>query len=205
MSLSLDDLEKLKHAPPVHRIPDLILHRWSPRSFADKDISSEDLTKLFEAARWAASSFNEQPWRFFVGRRDDKTWKKIFESLVEFNQVWAKSAPVLILSIARKTFSHNNQPNAYGLHDTGAATATLSLQATALGMHTHSMAGFDHEKARRLFHVPADHDMGAVTAVGYLGHPEELPEPMQQNEIAPRTRKPLSEFVFAEFDEPASL
>jgi nitroreductase len=205
MPPSTDDIEKLKHAPSGPGVTDLIRRRWSPRAFADKDISSEDLTKLFEAARWAASSFNEQPWRFFVGRRGDTTYKKIYDSLVEFNQSWAKTAPVLILSIAKKTFSHNGTPNSHGLYDTGAATATLSLQATELGMHTHSMAGFDHEKARRLFAVPADYDMGAVTAVGYFGDPEQLSGQMKERELAPRERKPLSQFVFAEFGQPASL
>ncbi|MBT9331562.1 nitroreductase family protein [Paracidobacterium acidisoli] len=205
MPLSSDDIEKLKHAPAIPGIPDLILRRWSPRAFSGRDISSEDLTKIFEAAHWAASSFNEQPWRFFVGRRNDPTWKKIFDSLMEFNQSWTKSAPVLILSIAKKTFSHNGAPNAFALHDTGAATATLALAATALGFHTHSMAGYDQQKARGLFAIPSDYDMGAVTAAGYFGDPDQLPGQMKERELAPRERRPLSEFVFAEFDHPATL
>jgi nitroreductase len=205
MSLTESEIEQLKHAPPVPGVPELILQRWSPRAFADKDISSEDLTRLFEAARWAASSYNEQPWRFFVGRRGDETYKKIFESLVEFNQSWAKSAPVLILSIARKAFTHSGQANYHALYDTGAATALLALQATALGLHAHSMAGYDHEKARSLFQIPAEYETGAVTAVGYFGNTDQLQDQMKQNEIAPRSRKAVSEIALSAFDTPASL
>jgi nitroreductase len=195
----------LKHAPDGAGVEHLIRRRWSPRAFADKDVSADDLKKLFEAARWAASSFNEQPWRFLVGRRGDETYKKIFGALVEFNQSWAKSAPVLVLSVAKKTFSANGQPNRYGLHDTGAATTLLSLQATANGLHTHSMAGFDAEQARASFAIPSDYDIGAVTALGYFGDPESLPDQMQKTEVAPRQRKPLEEFVFSDWDKPAEL
>ena len=124
-------IEKLKHAPDVAGVQDLIRRRWSPRAFSDKEVSSAELNTLFEAARWAASSSNEQPWRFLVGRRGDETYQKIFNALVEFNQSWAKSAPVLVLSVAKKTFTAKGHPNRTALHDTGAATATLSLQATA--------------------------------------------------------------------------
>jgi nitroreductase len=204
-STSSEANEKLKHAPDVAGVKDLILRRWSPRAFSDKEVSGAELTTLFEAARWAASSSNEQPWRFFVGRRGDETYKKIFDSLVEFNQSWAKSAPVLVLSIAKKTFSSNGSPNHFGLHDTGAATALIALQATSDGLHTHSMAGYDAEKARASFAIPADYDMGAVTALGYFGDPASLPERMQKTEVAPRQRKPLEEFVFSDWEKPAQL
>ena len=199
------DLETLKHAPESAGLHNVIAQRWSPRAFSDKPVSSADLTRIFDAARWAASSFNEQPWRFIVGRKGDATYKKIFDTLVEFNQGWAASAPVLILSAAKKTFSHNGSPNAYGVHDTGAATATLSIQATALGMHTHGMAGFDKDKARAAFHIPEDFDIGAVTAIGYLGDPETLPDGLKTQETAVRTRKPLEEVVFSEWEQPAKL
>jgi nitroreductase len=202
---SLEELEALKHAPAVPGVEDLFLRRWSPRAFADKDVSSDDLKKVFEAARWAASSYNEQPWRFFVGRRGDATYQKIFDVLVEFNQGWAKSAPVLILSVASKQFTQSGSPNPHAMHDTGAATGYLSLQATALGLHTHSMAGFDHSKARKAFNVSADYEPGAVTALGYLGNPETLHDQLRATELTPRTRKPLSEFVLAEWDKPAAL
>lgn len=205
MPISDNEIDKLKHASTVSGVPHLILQRWSPRAYADKTISSQDLTALFEAARWAASSSNEQPWRFLVGRRGDETYRKILEALVEFNQAWAKSAPVLILSLARKTFSQNNNPNYHALYDTGAATANLSLAATALGLHTHSMAGFDQEKARKLFDVPDEYHIGAVTAVGYFGDADQLSSQLKERELAPRARKPLAEFVFSEIDKPASL
>lgn len=199
------DLEVLKQAPKETGINPIIAHRWSPRAFSDKAVSSEDLTKIFDAARWAASSYNEQPWRFLVGRKGDATYKKIFDTLIEFNQGWAKSAPVLVLSAAKKTFSHNQSPNNYGIHDTGAATATLTLQATALGLHSHGMAGFDAAKARDAFKIPEDFEIGAVTALGYLGDTATLPEGLQAQETAPRTRKPLAEVVFSEWGTPASL
>jgi nitroreductase len=197
-----DALEKLKHAPQTPGVLEIILQRWSPRAYSDKPVKAEFLKEVFEAARWAASSFNEQPWRFLVGHKGDETYKKIFDSLVEFNQGWAKSAPVLILSVAKKTFTHNGSPNGFGLHDTGAATAYLALQATALGFHTHSMAGFDGDKAKKAFNISDDYDAGSVTALGYLGDPEILPEQLRKQETGPRQRKELGEFVFTEWEKP---
>jgi nitroreductase len=204
-STSPEVIEKLKHAPNVAGVEDLILRRWSPRAFADKEVSADELRRLFEAARWAASSSNEQPWRFLVGRRGDETYKKIFDALVEFNQSWVKSAPVVVLSLAKKTFTANGHPNRFGLHDTGAATTLLSLQATANGLHTHSMAGFDAEQVRASFAIPSDYEIGAVTAIGYFGDPASLPDKIQKIEVAPRQRKPLEEFVFTDWDKPAEL
>lgn len=200
-----EDVEKLKHAPAVPGVMKEILQRWSPRAFADKPVPAEDLKRIFEAAHWAASSYNEQPWRFIVGRKGGATYAKIFDSLVEPNQMWAKSAPVLVLSAGKKTFSHNGAANYYALHDTGAATAYLTLQASALGLHAHSMGGFDREKARKLLGVPADYEIGAVTALGYLGDAETLPEHFKKPELSPRTRKPLGEVVFGEWGNPAEL
>jgi nitroreductase len=182
-----------------------ILARRSPRSFSSKEVSASDLKTIFEAARWAASSYNEQPWRFFVGRRGDATYKKIFDTLVEFNQGWAKSAPVLILSVGSKKFAHNGAPNHYSLHDTGWSTGYLALQAFALGLHTHSMGGFDQAKARAAFSVPDDYEIGAVTALGYQGDGSELPEQLKKTENAPRQRKPLEEIALAEWGKPAAF
>jgi nitroreductase len=199
------DLEVLKHGPADSGVEDLILKRWSPRSFSEKPVSSADLVKIFTAAAWAASSSNEQPWRFLVGKKGDETYAKILDALVESNQAWAKSAPVLVLSAARKTFARNGNPNGYALHDTGAASATLSLQATALGLHTHGMAGLDRAKARANFQIPDDFEVCAAWALGYLGDPAVLPDHFRDMETAPRSRKPLSEFVFAEWDQAADL
>lgn len=204
-TLTPETLEKLKHAPDLPGVLDVVLRRWSPRAYADKDVSSEDLTKLFEAARWAASSYNEQPWRFLVGRRGDDTYRQIFESLVEFNQSWAKAAPVLVLSVAKKIFTNNAAENRFALHDTGAATANLALEATVLGLHTHSMAGFDAEKARALFAIPQEYEMGSVTAIGYLGDPATLPGALREREEAVRQRKPLKEIVFSSWEAPAKF
>jgi nitroreductase len=202
---SPEAVDKLKHAPEVNGVDDLIRRRWSPRTYADQEIPAAELKKLFEAARWAASSSNEQPWRFLVGRRGDDTYQKIFNALVEFNQSWAKSAPVLVLSVAKNVFTNNGKPNAYGMHDTGAASATLALQATAIGLHTHSMAGFDREQLRASFAIPSDYEIGAVTAIGYLGDPATLPEHLQKMEVSPRQRKPVEEFVFSAWEKPAQF
>jgi nitroreductase len=203
----LPDLEHIKHAPTETGIHDLIAARWSPRAFSDKKISSEDLTKIFTAASWAASSSNEQPWRFILGHKGDHTYARIFETLVDFNKMWAGSAPILVLTVAKKTFTgkEGNEPNHWAQHDLGAASANLCLQAIALGIHTHGMAGFDREKARALFTLPEDYTVVAVWAIGYLGDPNTLSERMQAPEKAPRTRKPLSEIVFNNWDQPAEL
>lgn len=203
--LTPEALEKLKHAPAVPGVLEVVLDRWSPRAFAEKDVSVADLRKLFEAARWAASSSNEQPWRFILGRRDDATYRKIFNSLVDFNKSWAKSAPVLLLSVAKKTFSPNANPNRHFLHDTGAATANLALQATALGFHAHHMGGFDPETARASFAIPSDFEPCAVTAIGYLGDPSTLPDALRQREEAPRERNPIEKFVFSSWNTAAGL
>ena len=114
-------IEKLKHAPDVAGVEPSILRRWSPRTYSDKEVSAAGLKKLFEAARWAASSSNEQPWRFLVGRRGDETYQKIFNALVEFNQTWAKTASGVGILRGKKTFTQKGMPNRHGLHDTGAA------------------------------------------------------------------------------------
>jgi nitroreductase len=199
------EVEQLKRAPAVPGVIEPVLARWSPRAFSHKAVAAEDLKKIFEAARWAASSFNEQPWRFLVGHREDATYQKIFDSLVEFNQGWAKSAPVLILSVASKSFGHNGAANHFAIHDTGAATAYLVLEATVLGLHAHSMAGFDQEKARAAFGIPDSFHIGAVTALGHLGNVDTLPEGLREQEVSPRQRKPLSEIVLAEWGQPAKL
>jgi nitroreductase len=206
MSKSVADINQLKHAPAVERVMPEVLHRWSPRSFSDRDVSAEDLRTIFEAVRWAASSFNEQPWRFLVGRRGDATYKKIFESLGEFNKAWAGTAPVLILDATRTKFSHNESPNPVALYDLGAAAATLCYQATHIGLFTHQMAGFDRDLARRLFEIPEEFMLGAVIALGYQGDPSSLiHDYMREQEISPRQRKPVSEFVLSSWDQPADL
>lgn len=204
----MPNLEEIKRAPASTGILDIIARRWSPRAFTDRAVSTEDLHKIFTAASWAASSTNEQPWRFLFGRNGDSTFAKILDSMVDANQAWARHAPVLLLSVGKSTFSpgpYTGRHNPYALHDTGAASAYLSLQTTKLGLHAHGIGGFDHEKARAHFSIPADFEIGACWAIGYLGAPDALPDSLRQRELATRSRKPLTEFVFAEWEVPAKL
>jgi nitroreductase len=206
MTLSAIEVNHLKQAPATEGVLSAVVSRWSPRSFADREVSPADLTKVFEAARWSASAFNEQPWRFLVGVRGSETHKKIFSTLIGFNQSWAGAAPVLILGAASAAFIHNGTSNAYALYDLGAATGALTLQAAALGLRTHSMAGFDHDAARQIFQIPDDYLLGAVIALGYQGEPAALSQPqLIEMEIAPRTRKNLSEIVLSAWGTPAEL
>jgi nitroreductase len=206
MTLSAAEVNQLKQAPAHDRILPAILHRWSPRSFADRDVSLADLRTIFEAVRWAASSYNEQPWLYFVGIRGSETYQKILDSLSEFNQLWARSAPVLTLNAARTTFSHNGTSNPVALYDLGASAATLCYQAATLGLFTHQMAGYNRDVARRLFGVPDGYVFGAAMALGYQGEPADLPnEHYIAQETTPRQRKPLSEFVLSDWDVPARL
>jgi nitroreductase len=206
MTLSAHEVNTLKQAPAAEGVLPAVLNRWSPRSFAERDVSAEDLKKVFEAARWAASSYNEQPWRYLVGTRGSETYKKIFSTLIGFNQGWAGTAPVLILGVASTKFTHNGAPNGYGLYDLGAASSYLTLQASELGLKNHQMAGFDQAAARKAFEIPEDYALGAVIALGYQGEPAALGhEQMISMEIAPRERKPLSEFVLSGWGEPAEL
>jgi nitroreductase len=206
MPLTASEVNTLKHAPAVEGVLSAIMRRWSPRSFADRDVSPDLLKKVFEAARWAASSFNEQPWRFLVGDRNSLTYKKIFSALVPFNQAWAVSAPILILGAARTRFSHNDTPNRVALFDLGAASSYLTLQASALGLSTHQMAGFDEAIARQAFEIPDIYILGSVIALGYQGEPAALPnQQFIDQEVAPRKRRPLKDFVFSAWDSPADL
>lgn len=206
MTLSAAEVNELKQAAVQANILPAIRHRWSPRSFADRDVSPADLKTIFEAVRWAPSSFNEQPWRYFVGTRGSDTYQKIFQSLMEFNQGWARLAPVLILNVAKTTFSHNNTPNAVALYDLGASAATLCYEAASLGIFTHQMGGYDRDVARKLFNVPDDYIFGAAMALGYQGEPSALPnEHYIAQEVAPRQRKPLSDLVLSDWGVPAKL
>ena len=180
---------------PVH---ELIRKRWSPRAFADKPVPQDVLRSLFEAARWAASSFNDQPWSYLVATKDDdENYSKMLSVLMDMNAAWAKNAPVLVISVARRNFKHNNAPNRVALHDLGAANAQLTMEATSRGLVVHQMGGFHVDKARELFGIPEGWDPVSAIAIGYPGDPEALPEQLQKPEVAPRTRKPLSEFVMA--------
>jgi nitroreductase len=179
---------------PVHQ---LISHRWSPRAFENRSVEASKLRSLFEAARWAASSYNAQPWAFIVATQDDPAnYRRVLDCLVEFNQGWAKSAPVLALSVAQMNFGHNDQPNAHAFHDVGQAAATLQIQAEELGLSVHQMAGILPDKAREIFKIPAGFVVVAGFAIGYAGDPANLPEQLRGKEAEPRERKTLDSFVF---------
>ena len=187
-----------KPAPSDFPVHELIRERWSPRAFADKPVAQDVLRSIFEAARWAPSSNNEQPWAYLVAARDDKeNFAKMLSVLVEFNANWAKGAPVLAIAVAELAFAKNNAPNRNAQYDTGAATALLTVEATAHGLFVHQMAGFDPEKARQVFGIPAGWEAIAAIAIGYAGDPATLPQPLQDREMAPRKRKPIAEFVMA--------
>jgi nitroreductase len=179
-------------------INDLVRNRWSPRAFADKLIEPAILASLFEAARWAPSSNNEQPWAFVVATRDNADeFEKMLTVLVEFNAGWAVHAPVLALAVSQLNFQKNGAPNRNAFYDTGASAAWLTVEATSRGLFVHQMAGFDHAKAKQVFEIPADWEPIAAIALGYPGDPQSLPQKLRDRELAPRTRKPLTEFVMS--------
>jgi nitroreductase len=206
MAITASEVNQLKHAPAIEGVLPVLHRRWSARSFSEREVSRADLAKVFEAARWAASSSNEQPWRFLVGARNSLTHKKIASTLMGFNQEWAPKAPVLILGVVNTKFAQNGKPNAYALYDLGAAASYLTLQAAELRMVTHQMAGYDHEAARQLLDIPESYALGTVIAIGYQGEPAALTsEQLIARETAPRDRKPLSELVFSTWGESAGL
>ena len=180
---------------PVH---ELIQNRWSPRAFSDKAVPQEVLRSLFEAARWAPSSSNEQPWAYIVATKDDpENFEKSLGALVEFNANWARKAPVLVIAVAELAFAKNNAPNRNAQYDVGAASLQLSIEATARGLVVHQMAGFDPETAKEAYDIPQGWEPIAAMAIGYPGDASSLPEPLQSREKAPRSRKRIREFVMS--------
>jgi len=184
-----------KRAPTDHPIADLLARRWSPRAFADRDVSEADLLTLFEAARWAPSSSNRQPWRFLVAtRREPQEHEQLASVLNDRNRRWAPSAPVLALGVAH--VSDGGRPLPYGSYDLGQAVGMLLVQATDLGLYVHQMAGYDRRRARELFGIPDDFEPMAVMAIGHPGDVDALPEDLRARELAPRGRRAVAEFVF---------
>ena len=196
-----------KPANTEHPVHSLVLNRWSPRAFSDKAVAHDILRSLFEAARWAPSSNNEQPWAFIVATKEEPdNFQKALSTLVEINQVWAKNAPVLVIAVSKLEFARNQRPNRNAFYDTGAAVAHLTSEATARDLFVHQMAGFDPHKAIELFHIPKGWEPIAAFVVGYPGDPKDLPEPLRERELAPRTRKTLKDFVMSgEWGEPATF
>jgi nitroreductase len=172
-----------------------IAERWSPRAFADRPVAEQDLGALFEAARWAASAFNAQPWRFVYAAHNEPAFETLLACLRDTNQSWARHAAVLVIAVA-KTTHEDGSPNGHAIHDLGQAMATLAIEATARGIHVHQMAGFYPDKARALLGVPDGYEPKTAAAIGYLGEPSRLSEKLREREAAPRQRKPLGELAF---------
>lgn len=186
-----------KRAETEYPVLDLIKERWSPRAFSDEAVDRELLRQLFDAARWAPSSYNEQPWRFIVATRDEPAeFERLGDVLNEWNRKWATGAPVLGLTIVKETFSRNGSENRAAEHDLGQAIAYLSLEATRHDLYLHQMAGILPERARELYGIPGGYRPFTMFALGYLGDPDTLPENMQSGETANRSRKPIDEIVF---------
>jgi nitroreductase len=190
--------DRLAHTSvPIH---ELLAKRWSPRAFdVDRNVSTEQLVALFEAARWAPSCNGDEPYRYIVWRRDRDPggWQQAFDCLSESNRKWVKNVPVLMLSCAGSIFGHSGKPNRYGQHDTGAASVCLALQGVALGLAVHQMGGYDAAKARAAFGIPEEYTPMAMIAVGYQASPDVLDEETKAKELRPRSRKAIAEHFYA--------
>lgn len=187
-----------KIAATDHDIEILLRSRWSPRAFDDRPITRADTLRLLEAARWAPSCANEQPWRFIVASRSDAAvFERLLACLTESNRKWAERASLLLVLVAKMTFDRNGAPNRYAQHDVGLALGNLLLQATAMGIAGHPMAGFDAEATRVACHIPAGFDPISVTALGYPGHPDTLEDPYRAREIASRERLTVGQLAFS--------
>lgn len=185
-------------APAAHPIAPLLAARWSPRSFLDREVPEEALKQLLEAARWAASCYNAQPWHYVIARRhrEPEAFAAMLDCLTPGNRSWCAGAPVLAISVARLDFPQNGNPNRHAWHDVGAAGALLAVQAAALGLQAHAMAGFDPDKARAALAIPEGYDPVAAIALGHPGSPDALGEPYRARETAPRMRRPIEAFGF---------
>jgi nitroreductase len=172
----------------------IFVRRWSPRAMSGEPITDEEMMTLFEAARWAPSTYNEQEWRFLYARRDTPNWRTFFDLLVEFNQSWCQRAALLVVVLSHKVFEQNGKENAVHLFDCGSAFENLALQGSAMQLVVHGMQGFDFEKARTALRVPDDYAVAAMFAVGHPGDPNDLPKDMQERE-KPSGRKPVREII----------
>lgn len=186
-----------KRAETEYPIHELLARRWSPRAMEPRPLLAADLRSLLEAVRWSASSFNEQPWRIIVARRESKSaFETMLGCLAETNRTWAANAGALMITVVKLRFTRNDSPNRVAVHDLGLAAASLSVQATALGLVVHQMAGVDLDAVRRQYGIPVGFDPVTAIAVGYPGRVEQLPESLHEAERALRSRRPQSHFVF---------
>ena len=183
----------IKTAETKYPVIDLIKNRWSARSFSAQPISEESMNTLMEAASWAASAGNEQPWLYYYAHQGSEGFQNLWECLNGGNQPWCKDAAVLLVSVYRKTSASTGKPNANAVHDTGMANAQLFLQATSMRIYTHPMAGYDRERLTELLKLGDDKGIACMVALGYLDDAEKLEEPFKTREVTPRTRKDISE------------
>jgi nitroreductase len=187
----------IKKATTDYPILNALAERWSPYGFEDRSVSEADLRSLFEAARWAASSYNEQPWNYLVATRENsQEFGRLLSCLVEANQAWAKAAPVLVLGVVSLRFAKNNQDNRAAVHDLGLAAGNLLVEATTRGLSVHQMIGILPDKAREVYRIPEHFEVWTAMAIGYKADPAKLPDALKERDLAPRQRKPLREFVF---------
>lgn len=186
--------EVKKHRKSEYDIDPIFLNRWSPYSLSGEPLTDDELMPLFEAARWAPSSYNAQQRRFLYAKRNTPNWDIFFDLMVEFNQSWTKNAAVLVVVISRKNFEYNESPSPTHAFDTGAAWENLALEASQRGLVSHGMQGFDYEKARTALNVPDDFDVCAMIAIGKRGKTQDLPPDLQERDF-PNDRRPLSEIV----------
>jgi len=191
----MQNIELIKQAVLEYPVHPLIASRWSPRAYDPKPVEPEKLQRIFEAARWSASSGNLQPWYFLVGFKGDEVYEKIFETLVEFNRLWVGNSPLLTLAIAKTTNSRGDLNNAHA-YDLGQAMATLSLQASYEEVYVHQMGGFDASAAMRLLEIPDEYTVLVAFTLGYRGNENILPPNLQKLEISPRSRRSVGESVF---------
>ncbi len=180
---------------PGREIERFFVNRWSPRAMTGEEITREELMRMFEAARWAMSAFNNQPWRFLFAMRNTAHWETFFNLLTPGNQAWCRNAAVLILVASKTTFDHNSKPSRTHSYDAGAAWYSFALQGVMTGLVVHGMQGFDYDRAKKELGVPDDHQIEAMAAVGRPGDPEDLPLTLQEKE-KPSQRKNVVEFVF---------
>lgn len=186
-----------KPAAPDHPIHELLSRRWSPRVFSNRAVPAETLRSLFEAARWAPSSSNEQPWHFLLATQENPTeFSRLLSCLKDGNVRWVKQAPVLMISVTRLTWEEDHTPNRHAFHDIGLAVANLTVQAMAMGLFVHQMAGFMPEKVKELYALPDEYEAVTAITLGYPGDPTSLPDDLKKRELAPRERKPIESFVF---------
>ncbi len=178
-----------------HPIEQMFLDRWSPRAMSGESITQEELLTLFEAARWAPSSYNNQPWRFLYAHRDTPPWPAFLDLLVDANKAWVKNAAVLLVIVSKKTFDHNGKPSITHSFDAGAAWGSLALQGSQSGLVTHGMQGFDYDKAKTVLQIPDEFQVESMVAIGRPGRKDDLPPEVQQRET-PNGRRPLTELIF---------